>query len=142
MRLLLVLIFAACPTLLIGQSVSAVDAGFIRSSAAYAEIILRKTELQADLETFLAGYTDANPKVIDLRSEIASLDKSMALIAAVKPTEAGKLTLALGKLIVRHASLDADHSRLSTGHNKDHPDLKRAKRKLEFFDAAIRELLR
>ncbi len=121
-----------------GQS----DAGPIRSSAAYAEILLRKTELQADLEAFSADYTESNPKIIDLRFELSSLDKSLEKVFGVKPSETGKLTLALGKLIVRKAALETDLSRLSRSYNKDHPEVKRAKRKVEIFEAAIKEVLR
>ena len=56
------------------------DVGPIRSSAAYAEVLLRRTQLQADLEAFSADYTEANPKIIDLRNELAALTKSGSAI--------------------------------------------------------------
>ena len=40
------------------------EPGPIRSSAAYSEVLLRRTQLQADLEAFLADYTEANPKIL------------------------------------------------------------------------------
>ena len=113
----------------------------IKSSAAFAEILLRKTELQADLEAFSADYTEANPKIIDLRVELNSLDRSLEKLFAVKPTETAKLTLALGKLIVRRAALETDLSRLTRSYNKDHPDVKRMERKVEIYDSAIKEVL-
>ncbi len=118
------------------------DAGPIRSSAAYAEVLLRKTELLADLESFLDGYTEANPRVIDTRFELASLERSLTSIFAVKPTETAKLTLALGKLIVKRAALETEANRLARSYNADHPELKRAKRRVEIFDNAIKEVLR
>ena len=118
------------------------DAGPIRSSPAYAEVLLRKTEIMADIEALSADYTEANPKMIDLRSELASLDKSLEKIFGVKPSETGKLTLALGKLLVRRAALESDLGRLSRSYNKDHPEIKRATRKLEIYDAAIKEVLK
>ena len=118
------------------------EAGPILSSPAYSEVLLRKTELQADLEALLADYTDANPKIIDLRFEIASIDKSLEKIFGVKPSETGKLTLALGKLIVKRASIDTERSRLLRTYNADHPEVKRAKRRVEIFDAAINEVLK
>lgn len=118
------------------------EAGSIRSSAAYAEILLRKTEIQADLEAFTPAYTEANPKMIDLRLELASLDKSLEKVFGVKPSETGKLTQALGKLIVRKAEIDTDLARLSRSYNKDHPEVKRTKRKAEIYEAAISEILR
>ena len=118
------------------------EVGPIRSSAAYSEILLRKTELRADLEALSADYTEANPKIIDLRFEIAALDKSLEKVFGVKPTETGKLTLALGRLIVRKAALETDLSRLMRSYNKDHPEVKRAKRRVEIFDDAIKEVLK
>lgn len=118
------------------------DPGPIRSSAAYAEVLLRKTELVADLEAFLENYTEANPRVLDTRFELAALERSLASIFAVKPTETGKLTLALGKLIVKRAALETEANRLARSYNQDHPELKRAKRRVEIFDNAIKEILR
>jgi hypothetical protein len=118
------------------------NAGPIRSSAAYSEILLRKTELLADLEAFLADYTEANPKIIDIRVELNALDKSLEYVFGVRPSETAKLTLALGKLIVRKAALDAELSRLMRSYNKDHPDVKRMKRRVEIFETAIKEVLR
>src|SRR5258707_15129061 len=68
------------------KAVTQTDAGPIRSSAAYSEILLRKTELKADLEALSADYTEANPKIVDLRFEIAALDRSLEKVFGVKPT--------------------------------------------------------
>lgn len=118
------------------------EPGPIRSSSAYAEVLLRRTEIQADLEAALAGYTEANPVVIDLRFELASLDNSLEKIFSVKPTETGKLTLALGKLIVKRAALETEHARLLRTYKGEHPEVKRAKRRVEIFDTAIKEVLK
>ncbi len=118
------------------------EVGPIRSSPAYAEVLLRKTTLQADLEALLADYTEANPKIIDIRNELAVLNKSLDKIYAVKPTETGKLTLALGKLIVQQAALQTVLARLLRSYSNDHAEVKRAKRKVEIFDAAISEILK
>ena len=138
-RLFVIAAVLVFPVLCVGQ---ANDAGPIRSSAAYSEVLLRKTELQADLEAFLESYTELNPRVVDTRFELASLERSIATLFAIKPTETGKLTLALGKLIVKRAALETEASRLTRSYNADHPELKRAKRRVEIFDNAIKEVLR
>ena len=117
------------------------EIGPVRSSSAYAETLLRKTELQADLESMLADYTDENPKVIDARFEIGVLTRDMDRLFGVRPSETGKLTEALGKMIVRRAGLATDLNRLLRAYSKDHPEVKRAKRRVELFDAAIKEIL-
>ena len=118
------------------------DTGYVRSSPAYAEVLLRKTELQADLEAFSADYTETNPKLLDIRFELGSLDKETERIFAVRPTEASKLTLALGKLMVRKAAIAAELNRLNRSYSKDHPEVKRAVKKLGIFESAIKEILR
>src|SRR5258708_29137486 len=125
-----------------GQQTELNETGPIRASAAYSEILLRRTELKADLEALSADYTEANPRIVDLRFEIAALDKSLEKVFGVKPTETGKLTLALGRLIVRKATLETELTRLMRTYNKDHPEVKRAKRRVEIFDDAIKEVLK
>lgn len=113
----------------------------VRASAAYSEILLRKTELSAELESLAADYTDESPKIIDLKYEVAALEKAMQKLQTAKPADAGKLTLALGKLMVKRASLDAESNRLSRTYSPDHTEVKRVRKKIEIFDAAIREIL-
>ncbi len=117
------------------------EVGPIRSSPAYAEAILRKTELQAELESMLPDYTEENPKVIDARFEIGVLTKDIDRLFGVRPTETSKLTEALGKLIVRRAAVATELHRLMRSYNKDHPEVKRAQRRVDIYDAAIREIL-
>lgn len=123
-----------------GVSTEAISS--IKSSPAYAEIILRKSELLADIDAFGADYTEASPKMIELRSELVSLDRSLEKVFAVRPSETGRLTQALGKLIVRKAALDADLNRLSRNYSKEHPEVKRAQRRVDRFDSAIAEILK
>lgn len=130
------------PSALYAQTGSQGDPGPIRSSPAYAEILLRKTEIQADLEALLADYTEANPKIIDLRFELSALDKSLERVFAVRPTETSKLTLALGKMIVRKAELETDLNRLQRTYNKDHQEVKRMQRRVDIYDSAIKEILK
>ncbi|MBK9216672.1 MAG: hypothetical protein IPM59_13965 [Chloracidobacterium sp.] len=118
------------------------DAGPIRSSPAYAEVLLKKTELLADLDAMSEQYTEQNPRIIDLRFELAALDKSLEKVYGVKPSETGKLTLALGKLIVKKAELETTLNRLTRSYNKDHPDVKRAKRRVDIFENSINEILK
>lgn len=114
----------------------------IKSSPAYAEILLRKTEILAEIEAVSPDYTETHPKMLDLRFELASLDRSLERVFAIKPTETGRLTEALGKLIVKHAALDAELNHLMRSYNKEHPDVKRSKRRLDIFESAINDILR
>lgn len=111
----------------------------VKSTPAYAEILLRKTELSAELENLLLGYTEEYPKVKELRFQSGLLQKDSEKLLAV--SDASKLTLALGKLIVRRAELETDLWNLQRQYGDEHPNVKRARRKVEVFEQAIKEIL-
>jgi predicted nucleic acid-binding Zn-ribbon protein len=113
----------------------------VKSSPAFAEIILRKTELEAELESLLVSYTEDFPKIKEIRFEMDSLKKGLERLSAVKAAESSKLTLALGKLMVRKAELETDLWNLRKKYDDNHPEAKRAKRKIEIYELAIREIL-
>ena len=117
------------------------EVGPIRSSAAYAEVLLRKTELQADLESLLGDYTEQNPKIIDIRFELAALAKDIDKMFAVRPSETGKLTAALGKLVLKKAGVETELARMLRSYAEDHPEVRRMRRKVEIYAAAIKEIL-
>ena len=111
------------------------------SSPAYAEVLLRKTELESDLESFLTEYTDDYPKVKRSRYELDLISKEADRLLAIKPSEAAKLSEALGKLIVRKVELQGDLWAVQQQFGDAHPDVKRAKRKVEIYEKAIKEIL-
>lgn len=122
-------------------AVTADDLSAIRSSPAYAELLLRKTELESELEALILDYTDEFPKVVALRSELGLLEKEFDRVKAVKPADAGKLTLALGKLMVKKAEMATELAALLKSYKEEHPDVKRAKRRVEIYEKAITEIL-
>ncbi len=113
----------------------------VKSSPAFAELILRKTERESELEEFLIDYTEEFPKVKELKFELILLQNALDKISAVNVSESGKLTLALGKLLVRKIEIAVDLWNLKRQYNDDHPEVKRARRKVEVFEKAIREIL-
>lgn len=113
----------------------------VRSSGAFAELVLRKTELQAELEALLVEYTEDFPKIVDARYLIELLEKEKRRLTLVKATETGKLTAALGRLMVKKADMELELWMFSKTLQDAHPDVKRAKRKVEIYESAIREIL-
>ena len=103
--------------------------------------MLKKTELQSELEALVLEYTEEFPKVKELRYVQGLLDRDIVRISKVKPTESGKLTLALGKLMLRRIELETDMWKLQNNYKDEHPDVKRARRKVEIFESAISEIL-
>src|SRR6476620_2953629 len=107
-----------------------------RSSPAFSEVILRRAEIESELESLLMEFTEEYPKVKADRYTLAQLQKQLDILMAVKPAEASKLTLALGKLMVKKVELDTDLWSLQQSLADGHPDVKRAKKKVEIFDKA------
>lgn len=113
----------------------------LKATPAYAEVLLRKTDLEADLEDLLATYKEDFPKVKETRYELGLIEASLNKVLAVNPSESSKLTLALGKLLVRKAELDTNLWSLKNKYGDEHPDVKRASRKSAVFDKAVKEIL-
>ena len=110
----------------------------VQSTPAYSEILLRETELRADVEVLMADYTDDYPKVRESRYALELIRKEKARLSSVDPE---KMTTALGKIIIRKVDAEVELWRLQQGLADEHPNVKRAKRKVEIFEAAIREIL-
>jgi hypothetical protein len=113
----------------------------IKSTSAYAEVLLRKTELDSRLEDFSVAYTEDFPKVKETRYELSLIEKDLAKLLSLGNSDLTKLTLALGKLIVRRAELETDLWSLQAKFSADHPDVKRAQRRAATFQKAVGDIL-
>ena len=113
----------------------------VRQSAAYAELILKRTELQSELESLLVEYTDEFPKVVETRYALEVIEKERTRLLNVRGADAGKLTVALGKLLVRRVEIEVELWTLRKTFQDVHPDVKRAKKRADIYDAAIKEIL-
>ena len=116
-------------------------ASVLQSSPAYAELLLKRTELQSELESLILDYTEEFPKVKEDRFMMALIDRDIARLGKTKASESSKLTLALGKLMARKIELETDLWNLQKSYQDGHPDVKKAKRKLEIYDTAIDQIL-
>lgn len=112
-----------------------------RSSAAYAEVRLRQAEIEAELESSLSEYTEDHPKVREARVSLALLQKEIERLSAAGPAAVSRMTAAVGKLMVRKVEAETDLQKLLEALQPAHPDAKKAKRKVEVFEAAIRDVL-
>lgn len=142
----LFLLFAAFGVESFGQTQRApkpapADDSHVRSSPAFAELVLRKTELESELEALIIDYTEEFPKVIELRYETGLVNKEVERLLTLKLADSGKLTLALGKLLVKKAELETDLWELLKTYKEQHPEVKRAKRKVEIYENAVKDIL-
>lgn len=112
-----------------------------KSTAAYAELLLRKTDLESALEDLLVAYKEEFPKVKETRFELDLIQKDLARLLALGAGDTPKMTLALGKLLVRRAELQTDLWSARSQYGDEHPNVERAKRRVASFDKAIGEIL-
>lgn len=113
----------------------------LRSTPAYSEVLLKETELRAEVEALLGEYTEEYPKLKESRFALGLAQKEKARLLMIAPLESEKLTLSLGRIMVRKVDAEVDLWRLQQSLADSHPDVKRAKRKVEVFEAAIKEIL-
>lgn len=113
----------------------------VRGTAAYAEIALKKAEVDAELESLLPDYTEDFPKIKELRFASNLLTQDLASLNAVRPDETAKLTLALGKLMIRRLEAAIDLWKLRQTYADNHPDVRRALRRWEIFDKTVKDIL-
>lgn len=142
LRYSILLLLTLIPTAVLAQQPSrpSVPAN-VRSTSAYAEVLLRATEVRSELDSIADDHTDASTRVIDLKTELEALEKAIDRLAMVRPTDTGKLTLALGKMLVRKSELDTDLARMLRSYKPEHPDVRRAMKKTATFEKAISEIL-
>jgi hypothetical protein len=116
-----------------------VSAPNIRATPAFAEVLLRLTEIDAELDAMLEEYTEEFPKVRELRFESSVLKKEIERLSAV--TDPFRLSAALGRMIVRKAELATQLFVVQSQFNDQHPDVKRAKKRVESYETAIISIL-
>lgn len=117
------------------------DVGPVRSSAAYSVVLLRKTELEADIVSYADDYTEDNPKVIDARFELAAINRDIDRMLVIKPSDIAKLTESTGRLILRKAEIDTELNRLQRSYKSDHPQVKRLAKKADIYSKAVSQIL-
>jgi hypothetical protein len=112
-----------------------------RGSPAYSELLLLRTELASGLEALILEYTEEYPKVKEMRHTLLLVERDSARLAKVKAADVSRLTLALGRLLVRKIELETELWKLRTNYKDEHPDVQRAKRRVEIYETAIGEIL-
>ena len=145
--LFLCLILAISTLTLAGQTkptksvASGDEARPARSSPAYAEVLLRETELKAELESLLLDYTEEYPRVKDIRMELELLRSESDRLLSVKAGDTQKLSAALGRLILRKVENQTKLRQLRLQYSDEHPNVRRQRKVVDVYEAAIKEIL-
>ncbi len=134
-------IFAQTDTKKVKVDFSTSTSKAIKSSPAYSALILQRTEIKAELEEMLVSYTEDFPKVADARHEIDLINFELTKLLDTKVTDSCKLSDSLGQLMLKKTRIEMQVWNLLKKYKEDHPEVLRAKRKLDIYDKAVAEIL-
>lgn len=115
--------------------------GSTKSTAAYAELVNRKVEVEAEYKELLVDYTEEHPKVKVKRVELASLNLEMEKISSMDAAMIPKLTVSYGKLLIRKIELEREVNELLLKFSEEHPSVIKAKEKVAVLDKEIQKIL-
>ncbi|MBC7798437.1 MAG: hypothetical protein H7Z37_16330 [Pyrinomonadaceae bacterium] len=113
----------------------------LKSSAAYGEIIAALAEAKVDLKILLFDYKEAAPQVVAKRQLIESYQTEIGKLEAMPTTIAPKLTLALGRLLVKKIEAGAELNELTKEYAEEYPSVKKARIRLQVFTEETDKLL-
>jgi len=112
-----------------------------KATAAYAEVALRRADIEAELESLLVEYTGEFPKVKELKYALARIDVEGTRLDSIKPADRDRASAALGKLMIRKVEAEVELWKVQGDYADTHPDVRRAKKKVEIYEKAIKEIL-
>lgn len=113
----------------------------LKSTAAYAEVALKRADVEAELESLLVEYTAEYPKVKEFKYALTRIDAEALRLGSIKGADRDRATPALGKLMVRKVEADVELWKVQQDYADSHPDVRRAKKKVEIYEKAIKEIL-
>ena len=113
----------------------------IKASAAYTELIVHKADIEAELVDLLVEYTEEYPKVKQLKLETGFLQAELYDLQKLDASMLPKLTESFAKLLLRKVQMEVELAELRATHKDDHPDVIRAKQRVEIYEKAIKDLL-
>jgi hypothetical protein len=123
------------------SAASTSGANSIKSSAAFIELTLHKANIEADLLDMLTEYTDEYPKVKELKLEIQFVQAELVSLQELNVAVLPRLTESFAKLLLQKIKMQVDLAQLRAIHKDDHPDVKRAMRRVDIYEKAIKDVL-
>lgn len=112
-----------------------------KATPAYAELVNRKVEVEADYKELLVDYTEENPKVKIKKAELTSINLELAKITVMDASMIQKLTASFGKLLLRKIELEREVHELQLKFSEEHPSVIKAKEKVAVLDQEIQKIL-
>ena len=113
----------------------------VHTTAAYAEVYAQKIETEADLKALLIDYNDEAPDVRAKKLELNLFAREIRWLEALPPESLPKLTLAMGRILVRKTQAEMNLKNLLQSYSDEHPLVKKAKARLTVYTDEVAKLL-
>jgi hypothetical protein len=113
----------------------------VKTTPAYAELIMKRTETAAELEVLLADYTEESQEVREKRLNLQILDAALKRLETVTLEQYQALTPAVGKMLAGKMEAEAELKILSEMYTEEHPAVKKARIRFKVFEAELKRLL-
>lgn len=108
---------------------------------AFAEVFAQKVETEAELKILSVEMTDDAPQITEKKMQHDFLQREIEWLENLPTTMQSKMTLALGKMIVRKIQAEVDEKMLTKNYADEHPLVKKARARLVIYKNEIDKLL-
>ena len=118
------------------------SASDVKTTSAYGMLILRKLEVETELEKVLSEYTSEHPSAKIKQFELDVLNSEMAKMAETAQSNLVKLTSGYGTLILQKVKLVSEMQALLLEYTSEHPNVKLKEVELNLLEHEIAKLMR
>ncbi len=110
-------------------------------TGAYAEVYAARVEAEADLKVLATDLTEETVRVREKKLERDLLAREIRWLEALPSTSHDKMTMALGRLLVRKTQAEVNLKMLSENYADGFPAVKKARAKIDVYNGEIQKLL-
>ena len=140
-------------TIALVVSVSGIVVGYEPNSAeclltapettpAYGVLILRKAKVETELSELSEELTNEHPSLDSKRFELRAIRREMAKMRALQTSHVGRLSSAVGNLILSKVAVQVELNDLLVRLTPQHPDVTKKRSELAALGREIQNILR
>ena len=113
----------------------------VADTGAYAEVYAARVEAEADLKVLAMDLTEETVQVREKKLERDLLAREIRWLEALPSVSHDKMTIALGRLLVRKTQAEVSLKMLSENYAEDFPTVKKARTRIGVYNDEVQKLL-
>ncbi len=113
----------------------------VADTGAYAEVYAARVEAEADLKVLAMDLTEETVQVREKKLERDLLAREIRWLEALPLVSHDKMTIALGRLLVRKTQAEVSLKMLSENYAEDFPTVKKARTRIGVYNDEVQKLL-